>query len=360
MALIVVVPEITTAFTSSVIPTVLNTNKCSSSVLWDGVGVAKDYEWLEDFMEIEIRVKVPKEIRPKNIHFTAKPFSIDLRYDATETEEDTTVVLLDSSRKLRGRVACDGTFWNIEENDTTDSRTIVVTLEKNIRPPADDFDTIDYDWGGVYLEETEDEIISRNYTDLEEMDIREYAGRMGVDIDNINMSQVDKTMFSSGLLSKEANMTQSTVDKLRERGLATEVTQQKDGTEYVTDDEGYKVPFQQPYDAAVEDDDDDVKPEIPFLDTDSPWKTMKPSYKMDELVKELQEADDTNNSITVPLVKKEEEPPKKEEAIDLSQFTIPHLKQLLREEKLKVSGNKSDLIQRLSTHYRTSQNVNTE
>jgi len=280
----------------------------TTTKLYDGKGISKDgYEWIEDFMEIELRVKIPIGIRPKDIRFASKLFGIDLHYnDYDEDGNNKNVVqLLRPERRFRGPICIDGTFWNLEDdeddenNNSATTKTIVVNIEKNIRPPSDDFEVIDYDWGGVYEDETEDSIVWKNYTDLEEMDMREYAGRMGVDIDNINMSQVDKTMFTSGL-----NMTQNTLDQLHKRGMVEEVTQQSDGKEYVTDEDGNAVPFENPIKAAGNE--KKKEEEIPFLDTQSQWKTDKPSYKMDELMREIKDHED-KSGVTTPLNRQQQQ-----------------------------------------------------
>lgn len=338
----------------------------STTQLWDGRGVANGYEWTEDPIEIEIRVKVPLNIRAKNIQFRAKPLSVDLRYTDDVTKNE--IILLNGTRNFRGRVAMDGTFWNLEDGDSNeDLRTVVVTVEKNIRPAKDDFEVVEYDWGGVYPDD-EEEVLSRTYLEPEELDVREYAGKMGVDIDNINMSLVDKTMFSSGL-----NMTRSTMEELSKRGHLQEVTQQGDGTEFTTDEDGNAVPFS-PYGKGISKKEVRSAVKVPFLDTKSPWKTTKPSYKMEELTKELRQvAEKEETEKEGEENAREKQPftatatkmrPKDSQKVSPEQLSVndPHmdaikhltvsrLREILRREGLKVSGNKKELQQRLNSHF---------
>ena len=78
-------------------------------------------------------MKVPKETRAKDIHFKVKPNSLDLRLNASppgndDDEESSDVVvveeriLLDPSRKLRGRIVLDGTYWIISDPDPDDNK----------------------------------------------------------------------------------------------------------------------------------------------------------------------------------------------------------------------------------------------
>lgn len=155
---------------------------------------------------MEVTVQVPKLTRAKDILFKANSTSIQLLlcYD-----NGARIILLDPARKLRGKVVVDGTYWMIsdperttnkdkdddddvdEDDDRKDDRLVTVTIEKRIRKPKDDFDVIDYDWKGVYSED-EAEVTFREYDQAEKLDIRDYAASLGVDIDNINMSMVDK------------------------------------------------------------------------------------------------------------------------------------------------------------------------
>ena len=70
----------------------------------------------------------------------------------------------------------------------------------------------EFDWGGVYPDD-EDEVTERVYDVPEELDVRDYARTLGVDLDDLNMSMVDKSMFSV------ANMTNRDFEELESRGL---------------------------------------------------------------------------------------------------------------------------------------------
>ncbi|KAL3914315.1 MAG: hypothetical protein SGARI_000186, partial [Bacillariaceae sp.] len=176
--------------------------------LYSGDGIAADYRWHEEAFELEVTVKVPPQTRAKDVLFKAKSNSIDLRLKGNnndENDEDEQVTLLDVNRPLRGKVAIDGTFWVISDPDKSRTATqspedsddvhneeepyreVTVTIEKQIRTPKDDFDAIEYDWKGVYKNDDE-EVSFRRYDEPEELDVREYAASMGVDIDNLNMS----------------------------------------------------------------------------------------------------------------------------------------------------------------------------
>ena len=276
----------------------------TTTSLQDGSGIAQTYSWTEDALELEIRIPVPKATRAKDILFDMKPRSVSLKLRTTTSDgggEGSEQVLLSGNRTLRGPIAMDGTFWNLEDSmDNTmtvsstvegtsslpqESRYIVVTIEKHIRPPKDDFEIVDFDWGGVYPDD-DAEVLKRTYLEPEEMDLKEYAASLGVDLDNINMSLVDKTMFTSGL-----NLTQSTLQELERKGLAKEVTQQSDGSEYIVDDDGESVPYSS-YGADISREEVEAalttKSTIPFLDTTSPWTTnRRQNLNIEEMIKDI-------------------------------------------------------------------------
>jgi hypothetical protein len=317
-----------------------------STALNGGYGIARNYTWTEEPFEMEVTVKVPPKTRAKDISFKATPTSIDLSLDD--------VSLLDGTRKMRGRISLDGTYWVISdsEDDGDEERHVTVTIEKNTPTPKDDFEVIDYDWRGVYPDD-EEEVLERKYEEAEELDVREYAASLGVDIDNINMSMVDKTMFSSGL-----NLTQSTMDELSKSGYVQEVTRQSDGTEYVQNEEGEAVPFS-PLGETVEQ--EEVRQatgasKIPFLDTNSPWHNAVP---VDD-VKEDGTIDNTSGALEQDAVKvqdstkdKDEPSTSKRQARDsdpIDTLTVKRLQEILRAQGLKVSGSKKELQDRLRGH----------
>lgn len=307
-----------------------------NTALFAGDGVAPTYRWHEEAFEIEVTVAVPPGTRAKDIVFEATSRSIDLRLKTSEG----TVVLLDPARKLRGRVSLDGTFWVISDGDNG-SREVTVTIEKLIRTPSDDFQVVEYDWKGVYSNDTE--VSYRKYDEPETLNVREYAASLGVDIDNINMSMVDKTMFTSGL-----NLTQSSLDELSKAGLVREVTQQADGSEYITDDDGEAQQFS-PYGQNVK---PSERPKVPFLDTNSPWHTAVPVQVDKETNRTYvqQTRNFTRAAFAEDASVKEERKTTKtatdaKDPIDM--LTVTRLKEILKSQGLKVTGSKKELQDRL-------------
>ena len=370
-----------------------------------GRGIAKGYTWSEEAFEIEVTVPVPANTKAKDISFRVLPTSIELKLlkhggggGGNDNDDDDDIILLDPKRALRGRVVVDGTYWVISDAETDEidynnnnnntghgGRQVTVTIEKQIRQARDDFDVVDYDWNGVYLTEEEGEVSYRKYDEPEELDVREYAASLGVDIDNINMSLVDKTMFTSGL-----NLTKSSMDNLQQSGLMQEVTQQSDGSEWIMDDDsGERIPFStmgkgvtidevrrgqglqqtgtkqdDDNDNDNDNDDDDQTaedspgPTIPFLDTDSPWHTAATSVvdskdggSVYSTVKE--EDEDNNNNKTKKeknkaIKKKQLKDKREKDAVDpIATLTVARLREILRSRGLKVSGNKRELQDRL-------------
>jgi len=342
--------------------------------LYSGEGIASTYSWLEECFEIEITVKVPKDIRASDISFRAKPNSIELilkkkleessSESESEQEEPEELVLLDPSRKLRGRVMMDGTYWAIADpevpvSDEDAHRVVTVTIEKQIRTPKDDFDVVEYDWNGVY-EDDEDEVSYRKYDEPQELDVREYAASMGVDIDNIDMNLVDKSMFNSGL-----NVTKSTFDTMKEAGLMTEVTEQTDGSEWTIDEDGEKVPFSSMGKGVSKDELKSAKAPspIPFLDTDSPWHTTVPLDQAKKVKDDIEESSSPEKASTDD--KKEETASNSmeipEDAKDpIDTLTVAKLKEVCRSRGLKVSGNKKELQERLRAEIQSMLQSNDE
>ena len=335
-----------------------------STTLYGGTGVAQTYSWKEEQFEIELSVTVPKSTKAKDVSFKILPKSVHLMVGDQ--------IYLDGSRQFRGMVDVDGTFWSFVDDATNkDERTLCITMEKLMNPPDDSFEVVEYDWGGIYSEEEEkDELVKKEYEKPEELDIRDYAASLGVDIDNIDMSKVDKSMFSSGL-----NMTKNTLDQLSDAGLVNEVTRQNDGSESINDGD----PFQslgkgigkEEMDAAgINQALDNNKPTvpIPFLDDDAPWTKSMP-------VEEARGSDNEDISSTLPRVDdaskaterktssetKTSKQQRNADPIDL--LTVARLKEILRAENLKVSGNKTELQDRLKAHIasriRGSRNTNT-
>ena len=336
----------------------------SSTALYSGTGIAKDYTWQEEAFEIDVTVKVPADAKAKHVQFHASPKSISLNY--TSPESGDTIVLLDGNRPLRGRVSLDGTYWVIgditEDKNmplSTPFREVTVTIEKMIKTPKDDFEVVEYDWKGVYAEEYPEEVSYRKYDGPEELDIREYSASLGVDIDNLNMSMVDKTMFSSGL-----NLTQSSMDELTKAGLIEEVTQQKDGSEFKVNSETGEPEIVKKGSGQ----DEDEKKKIPFLDTNSPWHNAVPvneTSKLQQVANENIVKGESEKSESDEVVQQKRyftraafakdaasspttitaEEATASDPIDL--LTVKKLKEILKSQGLKVSGNKKELQDRL-------------
>lgn len=208
-------------------------------VLFDGCGVAETYCWKEDATEIEVSVKVPREIRARDLIFTPSLRSLDLRTKGGS-------ILLDGERPLRGCVNLDGTFWVVEEPVPGElHRLVTVTIEKLGKTPKNDFEVVDFDWRGVFVNDTA-EVIDREYNELEPLDVKEYAASMGVDVDNLDMSLVDKSMFSVTKGVSGANLTERCLDELYKSGLIQDSTRQADDTKYTTgnpDPASSSIPF---------------------------------------------------------------------------------------------------------------------
>ncbi|CAJ1932183.1 unnamed protein product [Cylindrotheca closterium] len=374
----------TTTTTSNIIrrPSTMIPTRSKKTQLQSGIGIAKDYTWREEAFEIEVTVQVPPETKAKDVGFKARANSIELTLtkkvdggDDDNKNETTTekVILLDPTRALRGRIVIDGTYWVIsdsiedevknsaaaetddDDDDDKESsakqpgRQVTVTIEKQIQKAKDDFDVVDYDWNGVYREEEKDEVSYRKYDEPEEMDVREYAQSLGVDIDNINMSMVDKSMFSSGLNTTSAK---SNMESMMDAGLMKEVTQQGDGSEWTMGKDGERVPFNSMLKDKDKDDslysaeDEEGGREndaIPFLDTDSPWHDAPDATAAEEAAK-----DDKKKNKALEEKKKQLEKKRQKEAIDpISTLTVARLREILRSRGLKVSGNKKELQDRL-------------
>ena len=352
-----------------------------------GDGVAQTYTWHEEAFELEISVQVPTATKAKDIRFHATSNFIDLRLllpsssnnnsnnNEDKKEEEEERILLDKSRPLKGKVAVEGTFWvlsdptvvpvgyddddqNEDKKTKTTTRTVTVTIEKQIRRAKDDFDVIEYDWKGVYAHEYDNEVSYRKYDEAEELNVREYAASLGVDIDNLNMSLVDKTMFTSGL----SNLTKTSFDSLQEAGLMKEVTRQSDGSEWITNEDGEREPFNS---LLGGNNDNNAGSQIksttpiPFVDTNSPWhKAVPAEKKMDDTTRlqakipedALAEESKTEMENSRKKAMKALQKKRAQQASDpIETLTVTRLKDILKSRGLKVSGNKKELQDRLRT-----------
>jgi hypothetical protein len=194
---------------------------------------------------------------------------------------------------------------------------------------------------------------------------------LGVDVDNIDMSKVDKTMFGAGLRQDAAspedtgdksdrpgtnlNITQATLDQLVKFGLAKEVVRQGDGTEYemdvLSDDLerkaysmlGKDVSQEELRDAGVVGTSmDDVSGEQTAA-SNIAVEIENDGHKEDSEC--IPDASDSNQD--------EEDDDSKSSSHSndpIAGLTVKKLKEILRQEGLKVSGTKSELQERLREH----------
>lgn len=344
--------------TPAFLPLPLYNNKHTNSffrktALNSGYGIATNYTWQEEAFEIDVTLQVPRNVRAKDIMFKATAKSIDLRLkrsaDDGAGDGSSEVILLDATRKLRGRVSIDGTYWVISDaQDNAAYREITITIEKIIKTPKDDFETIDYDWKGVYSND-EGEVSEIKYDEPEVLDVREYAAGLGVDLDNINMTMVDKTMFSSGL-----NLTQNSVEDLTKSGYAQEVTRQADGSEYITDDEtGEQVPSA-PLGVESEGLEQAAPSKIPFLDTNSPWHEAVP-VQVDresnktyvQQTRNFTRASFASDSLKASSSNKDKDSDSKGATDPIDMLTVKRMQSILKSQGLKSSGSKQELRDRL-------------
>ena len=171
-------------------------------------------------------------------------------------------------------------------------------------------------------------------------------------------------MFNSGL-----NTTQSSLEGLTKAGYLQEqqVTQQGDGSEWVTGEDGEQVPFSSFG--------NDISPKeassskIPFLDTSSPWNKAIPVDKKQEFIANatkaaVEEAEElggreekeekttaTTATQTDSQKMKELVNQRKMKAKDpIENLTVARLKEVLKSNGLKVSGNKRELQDRMRAH----------
>uniref|UniRef100_A0A7S4WF10 SAP domain-containing protein n=1 Tax=Ditylum brightwellii TaxID=49249 RepID=A0A7S4WF10_9STRA len=200
------------------------------------------------------------------------------------------------------------------------------------------------------------------------------------------MSLVDKSMFSSGL-----NMTRNAMEKLTEKGYAEEVTQQADGTEFMIGEDGKSIPYS-PLGKGISADEarsammngqssgsggdelSALRKKIPFIDTPSPWQQSMPveearlendfptkdvpsnespgetiKDKKERVISKITEKESDEEQTNPGKEKKDAS--KKDKAGDpIDLLTVARLKEILREQKLKVSGTKQELRDRLRSH----------
>lgn len=402
----------------------------SLSALNAGVGVASTYSWKEEQFEIELTISVPPQTSAKNIKFKCSSDAIDLRLKNTGADADAEEekILLDGKRKMRGKICADGTFWSISDAPISSkaaavadgekrSREITIAIEKHFVPVStiggqQTYDTAtDFDWGVIYPND-EEEVTHRQYDEPEELDVREYAAKLGVDIDNLDMSKVDKTMFGAGLSGgnnpldgsedgensqgnevsnnkKNKNgfhfdIEQATLDQLTRSGLAKEIVQQADGTEYNLDDEtefsmlGKDILAQELREAGIVSGSRPVGSSVPDI-----WQQASVPVEEVEGFEEQTYEDGIIEQDIVEREGKEEEPigdssndnenaapestpqtasldeDEKEEKQEtkegdpIDSLTVVKLKEVLKAQGLKTSGTKQVLRDRLRKHVET-------
>jgi hypothetical protein len=149
------------------------------------------------------------------------------------------------------------------------------------------------------------------------------------------------------------------MDELSKWGYVQEVTQQSDGTEYVTNEDGEVITFSRLGDTV---EDEEVReatgaaapPKIPFLDTNSPWHNAVPvddikGDGLDNVEVESKHAPTEEQETT--QAKEDETLPDRKQAFDpIDMLTVKRLKEILRAQGLKVSGSKQELKDRLRGH----------
>lgn len=329
-----------------------------TSRLYGGIGTANTYEWEEDQYEIEIKIPLPAHTKSKDIEFKAHPRSISLT--VRNYDDDGEKKIFDEKRECRGMIDIDGTFWSIADRERpqepyitsssedsqydfdTYGREITVTIEKQIIPPQDQFSLVEFDWGGIYPDD-EDEVSYRKYDEAEELNIREYAASLGVDIDNINMTMVDKNMFSSGI-----NMTRSTMDELTKQGYVQEVTQQNNGLEFLQDEDGKAVPIDDSLMSNVLERESDQTGTVPLS---SMFEQTMPAKNLEQFTSPQHmnmPAEEQQHQQSEVKQTPNQSPSGFVDPID--KLTVARLKDILRNENLKVSGNKKELQDRLKDH----------
>ena len=379
----------------------------SPSVLFGGVGTAKSYTWTEEQFELEVKLSVPPHTLASDIQFKCMSDSIDLRLRVKDDDVgNKEKVLLDGKRRTRGKICVDGTFWSIDGNNASGdtNRTVTVTIEKQFTPVSSNLregtltydSSTDFDWGGLYPDD-KDEVSHRKYDEAEELNVREYAAELGVDIDNIDMNKVNKTMFSAGTALGEVDadtelddarrrtiqnldegitkdgfhfdINQATLEQLTKAGLAKEIVQQNDGSEYelglltnkgdlnaaerkfsmlgkdVSDNElieagildgtALKRSYYDAGESLPEDDDDDT-----IEDGAEDYSSINSNSDVIDVLPKATTVDIQNDDVA--------EITNSRDPIDM--LTVARLKEVLRAQGLQTSGAKGVLRKRLKDH----------
>ena len=292
-------------------------------VLFLGTGIATNYTWKEDQFDIDVNIKVPAGTTSRNIKFRSSPRSVDLRLQSGSEE----VILMSGERKFRHTINMDGTFWSISDSNDRSDREVTVHIEK-YKPILGELE-VDEDWKGLYPDD-EDEVTERNYNADEELDIDEYCRSLGVDINNINMSMVDKSMFSV------MNMTKDVMDKAQEEGFLQEVTMQGDGA-HLEEKDGSRTEF-----SSALNNNEEI--------TDGFQKSFE------DLISKAGMAPDNDDKTTSTEEQQQKNDHENEKMssgnlVDpIDTLTVAKLKEVLKAQKLKVGGTKKELQDRLKLH----------
>lgn len=352
-----------------------------------------------------MKLSVPTHTLASDIKFKCMSDSIDLRLLSSGPDEEK--VLLDGKRRTRGKICVDGTFWSIDGgnggNGGNTNRTVTVTIEKQFVPVSSNtregtltYDSsTDFDWGGLYPDD-KDEVSHRKYVEAEELNVREYAAELGVDIDNIDMNKVNKTMFSAGTALGEVDantevndddtrrrrtiqnvdegittdgfhfdINQATLEQLTKVGLAKEIVQQNDGSEYelglltnkgdinaaerkfsmlgkdvsdselreagILDETALKRSYYDAGELLSEEDDDEM-----IEDGTADYSSIASNFDAIDIVPKAVDAqnDEVDDQILDPI----------------DMLTVARLKEVLRAQGLMTSGAKGVLKERLKDH----------
>lgn len=150
-----------------------------------------------------------------------------------------------------------------------------------------------------------------------------------------------------------------------------EVTQQGDGSEWVTGEDGEQVPFSSFGDGISPKEripsDGASSGKIPFLDTSSPWNKAVPVDKKQEFlanatkaaVEEEQGGLEKEKTTTTTTATTQTDSQKMKELVNqrkrnakdpIEALTVARLKEVLKSNGLKVTGNKKELQDRMRAH----------
>merc|ERR1712150_83174 len=154
----------------------------------------------------------------KDVLFDVTPRSLELILKLETNEE---CILFEKGKKLNGLVDVENTLWTLSEKERTNEpnhtetkeKELTVTISKHIVVPSDPCEIFEFDWGCVYPDDT---IVYKKYDKKEDLDVEDYASSLGIDINNINMSIVEKNMFM-----KEFNETKNKLGNLTKKVMTS-------------------------------------------------------------------------------------------------------------------------------------------